>query len=114
MQDKEGNDAADEGADEAIELFDEGIPKLGRLYTRRAKDYINLVVAIHHHMAQRYRARAQLLEEKAKAADDDIPKHLSKAHQWVRAGPLQHLSEMPTKLCGSSRFLHLPLTLKRQ
>ena len=43
-----------------------------------------------------------------------MPKYLSKAHQWVRAGPLQDLCEVPTKLCGESKLLHLPPILRQQ
>ena len=62
LDDKEGNDAADEAADEGVALFEQSLISLSDHFATRQVDYIRMLQHLVHHITFTYRIRAALLQ----------------------------------------------------
>ena len=103
--DKDGNDKADEAADEGVELFTQPVVRLSKQFAKRHTAYSHLVGDIHEHLAFVYKVRAVLLQ---KAEQHTKPHAPAKAHHT----PMTTISQPPfrgdpTTHCPPQRFTQL-------
>ena len=75
IQDKVGNDKADEAADEGVALFGDPLVKLSKCYTERHIAYSQLVADIHEHIAFMYKVRAALLQHHSDSPTNTTTNH---------------------------------------
>ena len=63
LEDKLGNDKADEAADDGVSLFGEAIVRLGRRFALRHARYTRMLATLMEHLCFMYRVRAMMLSQ---------------------------------------------------
>ena len=72
-QDRQGNGAADDTAEEAVDLFGADLVKMGHRLAKRQAQYLSLLRSIHDHLLKAFKVRADLLQAMEKDADQHHP-----------------------------------------